>query len=93
MAEQIDKLHEAHSHSNSPTIQRGVETLLDMHAKFDEDGTPLWYVPRSWQNTQDKIIESQNRLIEVMRGIASTNEKVAATLERLERRDCPKAAG
>ena len=59
----------------------GEETskTLDMHSRYDADGTPLWYVPRSWAETQKEIT---NRL----HVITEMNMKMLVIIERLERR-------
>lgn len=59
----------------------GEETskTLDMHSRYDADGTPLWYVPRSWANTQKEIVDR-------LHGITEMNMKMLGIIERLERR-------
>lgn len=37
--------------------KRQLKFLHDIHDRFDDDGSPLWYVPRSWAVNQAKIIE------------------------------------
>ncbi len=49
-----------------------------MHLKFDEDGAPMWYFPRSWQQTQVEMAA-------LLGEIVVTQGKIAETLERLER--------
>lgn len=51
---------------------------LMLHLKFDADGSPIWYVPRSWANVQKEIVN-------VCREISQHQEMIAKTLERLER--------
>jgi len=53
--------------------------LLEMHCHYDSDGTPLWYVPRSWASLQEKIVE-------ICQDIAKTQDLIANTMDRLERR-------
>lgn len=36
--------------------------LKEMHNKYDEDGTPIWYFPKSSEKTQDKMLESLNKI-------------------------------
>ncbi len=66
--------------SRMDEIKVVVDKIFDMHARFDEDGTPLWYVPRSWSSTQDQIVET-------LRDIAETQRRTVDILERLERRE------
>jgi peptidoglycan hydrolase CwlO-like protein len=58
-------------------IQKTVDETLDMHQKYDADGTPLWYVPRSWASSQEKIVETLSE-------ISHTQKTIANTLEKLE---------
>jgi len=55
------------------------ERTLDMHNRYDSDGTPLWYVPRSWVDTQKEIVDR-------LHVITETNMKMLGIIERLERR-------
>ena len=67
MLQKIDKIGEETSKT------------LDMHARYDTDGTPLWYVPRSWADTQKEIVDR-------LHGITEMNMKMLGIIERLERR-------
>ena len=60
-------------------IKEKVIRLDDMHYKFDPDGTPMWYVPRAWNETQAKIVEKLERL-------SHTELQILSIIERLERR-------
>lgn len=51
--------------------------LHDQHDKYDSDGTPLWYVPRSWQDTQKLIVEQ-------LRAIGVSQQRTVEMLSRLE---------
>lgn len=61
------------------TIKEKVIRLDDMHYKFDADGTPMWYVPRAWNETQVKIVEK-------LQVISQTELQILGIIERLERR-------
>lgn len=52
--------------------------LLTMHSVYDNDGVPMWYVPRSWASNQEKIAE-------ICQEIAETQRSTVAILERMER--------
>lgn len=42
------------------------DKLLEMHARFDKDGLPLWYVPREWGEAQRdllKEVKETNRIL------------------------------
>lgn len=53
--------------------------LDDMHYKFDDNGIPMWYVPRTWNDTQDKIVER-------LENISQIEFKMLGIIERMERR-------
>lgn len=53
--------------------------LYVSHSRVDVDGTPLWYVPRSWA-------ESQKELAVQLQNISSLNYKMLGIIERLEKR-------
>ena len=60
-------------------IKEKVLHLYDMHARFDADGTPMWYVPRSWAETQEKLADR-------LQDMQQTQLQVLSIIERLERR-------
>ena len=60
-------------------INDNTAKTLDMHNRYDADGTPLWYVPRSWADTQKDVVDQ-------LRIITETNMKMLGIIERLERR-------
>lgn len=53
--------------------------LYKMHAKYDEDGLPLWYVPRSWA-------ESQKEIVSALRAVAEDQRRIAEVLDKLDQR-------
>lgn len=56
-----------------------LRTLYEMHMKFDNDGTPIWYVPRSWNETMREIVDRLYKQTELQ-------NKTLSLVERLERR-------
>jgi hypothetical protein len=60
-------------------IKEKVLHLHGMHAMFDSDGTPMWYVPRSWTETQDRMADR-------LQDMQQTQLQVLGIIERLERR-------
>jgi len=56
-----------------------LQRLHDMHDRVDTDGTPLWYVPRSWSETQARIVD-------VCQQIDQSQRLIVETLQRIERR-------
>lgn len=55
------------------------EKTFEMHNIKDSDGVYSWYVPRSWSDTQKDIVT-------ILQNISVSQEIIAATLERLERK-------
>lgn len=58
-----------------------IRRLYDLHCNFDNDGVPLWFIPRSW-------IETQKEMAELMKDISQSQGSMAEVmqtlLERLE---------
>ena len=65
-------------------IGEHVQDLLNMHNVKDNDGTPIWYVPRSWAETQKNISDSQQQIVMSLQSISGTQKSIAKTLERME---------
>lgn len=80
-AEDIKKIvQEAVKQSLLNEPQAGqLRTLYEMHMKFDNDGTPIWYVPRSWAETNRDIVEK-------LYMVSETQNKTLALIERIDRR-------
>ena len=53
--------------------------LYVLHTRVDRDGTPLWYFPRSWAETQKEIVDK-------LQSMANINYKMRAIIEGLEKR-------
>jgi hypothetical protein len=58
--------------------------LDEMHDKHDQDGTPLWYVPRSWAQMLIKITETQNKISSRMIDMVKAQERLNNRIERWE---------
>ncbi len=71
--------------------------LDESHAKYDADGTPLWYVPRSLEAALTKIVETQDRTAVRLRDIVKTQKDMLEMMKRWEdatgRVDVPKRLG
>jgi len=59
--------------------KRKIDDLYDWHRKEDDEGRKLWYFPSYFHTTQDKIVE-------MLRDISSTQEKTARLLAELEKK-------
>lgn len=67
-------------------IKSHIDHLYDQHNKYDLDGTPIWYVPRSWATTQDKIVKLQVGMSNTQKEMSSVLEKTVKILDKMERR-------
>ncbi len=61
--------------------------LFNMHNKFDADGVPIWYVPRSWADTQGHILETVHEVAHIQEKLADTMERCVGILDRIDRRN------
>ena len=57
------------------------QKLWDLHNRFDEDGMPLWYVPRSWSKAQDKIMDACLEISQTQKSIASTLKAISKKMD------------
>ena len=60
--------------------------MHEMHNKYDADGTPIWYVPRSWVSTQKEILEAVQSISHTQEKLAETMERMGNTMDRIDRR-------
>jgi hypothetical protein len=60
----------------TPQEHDWLKTLYDQHNKYDQDGTPIWYVPRSLSETQEDIVKA-------LMNIAKQQEKTTYILEQI----------
>ena len=56
--------------------KRQLQALFDLHQRFDEDGVALWYVPRSWGDTQ-------NAMANILKDILNTQEQIVKILDKM----------
>jgi len=90
----IERLLDAKMHKKAgPTVASltdqervWLRELHQMHSRFDDDGVPVWYVPRSWITLQERMGETLNKIGESLRGISGNMQKSSEALERLEDR-------
>lgn len=61
------------------TLKSDINKLMELHNKFDADGIPLWYTPRSWSETQIEIIQT-------CQTISANQRSILRTIERIEQR-------
>ena len=58
--------------------------LDEMHDKHDQDGTPLWYVPRSWATMLVEITKTQSTIAARLKDMVKTQERLNTRIERWE---------
>jgi len=62
---------------------RLLEELYTMHDARDQDGIPLWYVPRSWHQTQQETLNVTKEIAFAQKETARALEGVTKVVERL----------
>jgi hypothetical protein len=68
----------------TPEEHAALMRLDEMHAKFDPDGTPLWYMPRSWASMLKDIAETQDRIAVRLRDVVKAQEMIVKRMDRWE---------
>lgn len=67
-------------------IEQIVCRLKEQHDRVDEDGTPMWYVPRSLSKQNERIIEIQGKTVVILDKLTDKmNEHDVRMNERDER--------
>jgi hypothetical protein len=69
----------------SPKEYEMLHELHSWHNKFDEDGKPLWYSPRSWAELQRLILNELRSVSENQRRITEIQHRTMNILDRIER--------
>jgi hypothetical protein len=64
-----------------------LKDLHDMHSHRDKDGVPLWFVPRSWADTQKELVDRLQKITEIEFKILGIIERLERRLEVLDKRD------
>ncbi len=59
------------------SVKEKVSHLDDIHNRYDEDGIPLWYIPRGWADVQQKMVEA-------LTSIDNSQKAMVKSLERIE---------
>lgn len=93
----IDKVHESLIRLEEKFEQKDVcltdkqasqlNELHALHSRVDSNGTPLWYVPRSWADTQRELADKLQKITEVQFKTLMLLENIAKHLERASRSD------
>jgi len=55
----------------SSEIKILVKVLADAHSKVDDDGRPLWYMPRTMLDTQNELVKMSHTVAQTQKIICS----------------------
>lgn len=69
--------------NNFKEVEDKVTKLHEMHDNKDQDGVPLWFVPRSWQQTQQETLNATKEIAFAQKETARALEGVTRVTERL----------
>jgi Mg2+ and Co2+ transporter CorA len=72
--------------SRLEALDKKVEKLYDMHNIYDEDGKPLWYIPRSINLAQKEALGQLVELGHSQANIVRSLESIARILNELDKR-------
>jgi hypothetical protein len=68
----------------TPEEHAALIRLDEMHAKYDSDGTPLWYVPRSLTTMIAEIVKTQDRIAVRLRDVVKTQDAILQKVGKVE---------
>ena len=60
-----------------------LKTLHDLHYRFDDNGVPLWYVPRSWGELLKEIAKLLEKVSHIQKTIIKTQERQTCFLDKI----------
>jgi len=63
-----------------------IAELSKMHQHFDDNGLPLWFIPRDWQGTQTKIVELCGSITDTQKDLARALEAISNTMTNIDSR-------
>lgn len=63
--------------------ERQLHELYELHHRFDDDGAPLWYVPRSWGETQKEIAKSLENVSHMQGSIVEMQKTQTEVLNKI----------
>jgi len=61
-----------------------VKGLYSMHSKTDNDGIPVWYMPRSFVEAQKEMARTQADTVNVIRDVVRTQEQMCETMRSID---------
>ena len=75
----------AWSKGEQQAILDGIKTLVELHSKTDDDGVPLWYMPRRMLKTLENIERWQQKNAGKLDMLAANIEKISQSVGRAGR--------
>lgn len=67
----------------SEAEHKALMDLMEMHDNKDQDGIPLWWLPRSWHSTLSESLKVSTEIAYNQKDLAKTLDSVVQVLERL----------
>jgi len=61
-----------------------IKSLHSLHAKYDGDGRPLWYFPRSITESQKRIAEVQEKTAGHLKDVSNAQAQVVDLLKEIK---------
>jgi len=61
--------------ADTAECKRKTDVMFDMHDKYDEDGSPKWFMPRSWLRQVEELIKMQSQATTYLKIIAQELRK------------------
>lgn len=68
----------------TPEEHAALIRLDDLHGRYDQDGTPLWYFPRSWADILQKIVETQQEIAKSMADCTNNQKMILRDINRMD---------
>jgi len=67
-------------------IEDQTKETFKLHNRYDEDGIPLWYFPRSYGETQSKVVAILQEISNTLRAISDSQANITEILKELNKR-------
>lgn len=64
------------THLSMEKVRSTTRWLREMHDIRDDDGLPLWYMPRAWIAKQEKVIDAVGEINHTLKDVAHVLEKL-----------------
>jgi len=67
----------------TPSEHKALFDLMEMHDNRDQDGIPLWWMPRSWHKTLEESLKVSTEIAYNQKDLAKAMDHIVSALERL----------